>query len=117
MSAKTRVPRKIRKIQEGRSKRARSLDALRTSKKVLPLSDYEIWAKNPGRCDSKGVDKKLGQKESKAKTPKIRKVTLTKGRIRRYKVWGEFPATKEPRYYFAKSKEDLLRSHLMHDKK
>ena len=179
MSTKTRVPRKIRKIQEGRSKRAKSLDALRTSKKVLPLSDYEIWAKNPGRCDLKGVDtakttktrshkkkplwqvvlvkrtvmefpeecvgvpemkrlrgrgdfpldvvrskctaqekecmkifsyKKLGQKESKSKPPKIKKVTLAKGRIRRYKVWGEFPATKEPRYYFAKSKEDLLRS-------
>lgn len=29
---------------------------------------------------------------------------------RRYKVWGEFPARKTPQYFFAKNKEDLLKS-------
>ena len=59
--------------------------------------------------------KKLGEKEKKKKKRKIpvkRKITKTKtkGRMRRYKVWGEWPATKEPRYYFARSKPDLLHS-------
>jgi len=178
---KARIPRKIRKIQASRSKRARTLDALRTSKRGLPLSKYEQWAKNPGRDDLIGVDtanagkrkthrkkplweviltkrtimempgecygvpetkrvrgrgdvpsdvvknkcteqerecmkihsyKKLGEKEKKRKIPVKRKITKTKtkGRMRRYKVWGEWPATKEPRYYFARSKPDLLHS-------
>ena len=31
-------------------------------------------------------------------------------RKRRYRVWGEFPATERPVYYIAKNKADLLRS-------
>lgn len=31
-------------------------------------------------------------------------------RKRRYKIWGEFPARKEPQYLFAKSKEKLVKS-------
>ena len=29
---------------------------------------------------------------------------------RRYKVWGEFPARKEPQYFYAENKASLLKS-------
>jgi len=78
---KTRIPRKIRKIQASRSKRARTLDALRTAKRVLPLSKYEQWAKNPGRYDLIGVDTaNAGKRKIHRKKP-LWEVILTKRTI------------------------------------
>jgi len=77
---KTRIPRKIRKIQANRSKRARTLDALRTSKRVLPLSKYEQWAKNPGRYDLIGVDTASATKRIRRKKP-LWEVVLVKQTI------------------------------------
>ena len=79
--AKTRIPRKIRKIQASRSKRARTLDALRTAKQVLSLSEYEQWAKNPGRYDLVGVDTaNVGKRKTHRKKP-LWEVILTKRTI------------------------------------
>jgi len=79
--AKTRIPRKIRKIQTSRSKRARTLDALRTAKRVLSLSEYKKWAKNPGRYDLVGVDTaNAGKRKTHRKKP-LWEVILTKRTI------------------------------------
>jgi len=31
-------------------------------------------------------------------------------KVRRYKIWGDSPARKEPQYFFAKNKASLLKS-------
>jgi len=54
------LKRRAKNIQRKRSKRAKTMDAKKTSKRTLPLTlkNIKIWRKNPGRLDLLGIDTK-----------------------------------------------------------
>ena len=59
-----------KKTQEKRSRRAKTIDSMKSAKTVYPMTmaGVEKWKKNPSRSDLKGIDITEKKKKTKQKT-------------------------------------------------